>query len=206
MGIELVYYFKNLVRSREETEDARRKALQYRYDSLKAQVNPHFLFNSLNLLHSLVSIDQAQSKSFIYSLASMYRYILAKHNIDRVDVKEEFEFLSSYISVLDMRYSDKLKISIIGDLPEGRQLVPFTLQLLIENVTKHNIISAKKPMNINIHVKETEITVSNPINLSHTVVPGGFGLEYLKELYSAYGQTFHIDNDGETFTAYVPLL
>lgn len=206
MGIELVYYFKHLVRSREETEEARRKALQYRYDSLKAQVNPHFLFNSLNLLHSLVSIDQAQSKSFIYSLASMYRYILAKHNTDKVDAKEEFEFLDSYISVLDMRYDDKLKVSINGELSEGKQLIPFTLQLLIENVTKHNIISAKKPMSVNIHIKENEIIVSNPIIRSHTVNRGGFGLEYLKELYAAYGRNFRIDNDGETFTAHVPLL
>lgn len=98
MGIELVYYSKHLMRSREETEEAHRKALQYRYDALKAQINPHFLFNSLNLLHSLVSIDQAKSKSFIYSFAIMYRYVLAKHNTDKVDAKEEFEFLESYIS------------------------------------------------------------------------------------------------------------
>lgn len=127
LGVEIVYYFTNLSESRKEIEQARRQILQYQYDVLKSQINPHFLFNSLNLLHSLVSIDTAISKQFIQELASMYCYIMAKQGCDRVTVAEEFSFLSSYVSVLEMRYNNKFSVEISGTPSEGREMIPFTM-------------------------------------------------------------------------------
>lgn len=114
MIAEVVYYFQNLSRSIKETEEARLVATQYRYDALKAQINPHFLFNSLNLLYSLVSVDAAKAKEFIGELSRMYRYIMAQHGQESVSVSEEFSFLASYAAVLNMRYGQKFSVNIVG--------------------------------------------------------------------------------------------
>lgn len=206
LGVEMVYYFRHLSKSRQETEDARRQALQYQYDALVAQVNPHFLFNSLNLLHSLVSIDTDKSKIFIQELAIMYRYIMAKQNCDRVKVGEELVFLESYISVLRMRYNNKFEVNILEAPSPEKEIIPFTMQLLIENVTKHNVISSKCPMVVSITSDAEGITVSNPIHPRASDSPGKMGLRYLYKLYSANGKTFSVNNDGHTFIARVPYL
>ena len=206
MGVELVYYFTMLLKSRDETEAAQRQALQYRYDALKAQINPHFLFKSLNLLYSLVSIDNEKSKVFIRELARMYRYVMAYQNKDLVELSEELGFLESYVSVLEIRYNNKFKVTINGEAPRNTYVVPFSMQLLIENVTKHNVISSRFPMNVTVKIDETGVTVSNPIQLRPADSAGNIGIRYLSKLYALHGKCFHVDNDNVTFTAYVPLI
>ncbi|MDE5789746.1 MAG: histidine kinase [Muribaculaceae bacterium] len=206
MGVELVYYFTMLLKSRDETEAAQRQALQYQYDALKAQINPHFLFNSLNLLYSLVSIDNEKSKVFIRELARMYRYVMAYQNKELVELSEELGFLESYVSVLEIRYNNKFKVTINGEAPQNTYVVPFSMQLLIENVTKHNVISSRFPMNVTVKIDETGVTVSNPIQLRPADSAGNIGIRYLSKLYALHGKCFHVDNDNVTFTAYVPLI
>ena len=206
MGVELVYYFTMLLKSRDETEAAQRQALQYQYDALKAQINPHFLFNSLNLLYSLGSIDNEKSKVFIRELARMYRYVMAYQNKDLVELSEELGFLESYVSVLEIRYNNKFKVTINGEAPRNTYVVPFSMQLLIENVTKHNVISSRFPMNVTVKIDETGVTVSNPIQLRPADSAGNIGIRYLSKLYALHGKCFHVDNDNVTFTAYVPLI
>ncbi len=206
LGVEMVYYFTRLSKARQETEEARMQAIQYKYDALKSQINPHFLFNSLNLLYSLVSIDTVRSKRFIRELSRMYRYIMSQQNRERVSVAEEFDFLASYVSVLEMRYNNKFRVSIHGEPDADRYLIPFTMQLLIENVTKHNAITAKSPMDVSIDISDDEIIISNPIYPRETESVSHIGQRYLTQLYASQGKEFHVEKRDGRFTAYVPLI
>lgn len=113
--VEWVFYFQNYVQSCRNMEITERKNIQYRYDVLKSQINPHFLFNSLNLLSSLISIDPRKATKFTISLAAMYRYILANNGKNIISLTKELEFLSSYITILKMRYKDKFNIIFDGE-------------------------------------------------------------------------------------------
>lgn len=206
MGVEMVYYFTRLSKARQETEEARLQAMQYKYDALKSQINPHFLFNSLNLLYSLVSIDTVRSKQFIRELSRMYRYIMAQQNRECVSVAEEFDFLSSFVSVLEMRYNNKFEVTIEGQPGADRYIIPFTMQLLIENVTKHNAITAKSPMTVTIDITDEEIVISNPVYPRETESVSHIGLRYITQLYASRGKTFRVEKDDKKFTAYVPIL
>lgn len=135
--IETLYYGFHFRSTFQEAERQRALALQYHYDMLKAQVNPHFLFNSLNLLYSLVDIDKEKTKEFTIALSNMYRYILVQQGKQVVPLNMELEFLKDYIHVLCIRYCNLFRVEIKGqENIRGNKIVPFTLQLLIENVTK----------------------------------------------------------------------
>ena len=162
LGVETTFYVLNFKSSMREAEAQKQRALQYRYDALKAQVNPHFLFNSLNILYSLIDIDQQKSREFVLSLSQMYRYIMSQQNRDTVPLRDEMDFLHNYVNILMKRYRDQLTVDISGeDSIVRQQLVPYTLQLLIENVTKHNIISTRHPMTVSIIIGPDGVTVSN---------------------------------------------
>jgi len=205
-GIEVLFYFRRLSRMREEMEESRRQAMQYRYDALKAQINPHFLFNSLNILNSLISIDAQRSKRFIHELSRMYRYIMSQHNRETVSVAEEFDFLASYVSILEMRYNNKFSVSLQGEPTAGRRIIPFTMQLLLENVTKHNAITSATPMIVDIHVGSDGITVTNPVYPRENVSGNQFGLRYLTQLYASHDRRFTVEKTDQYFTAHVPYL
>ncbi|GEM_PF-424815 len=206
IAVEGVYYFKQLLLSSKKIDEAQRKALQYQYDALKSQVNPHFLFNSLSLLYSLVTIDPPKAKLFIRELSHMYRYILAKDGCESVSVDDEMEFLASYISVLEMRFDNKFRVEITGTPPQHACIIPFTMQLLVENVTKHNTITALSPMTVKINITSQEITITNPIFPRKANSISNIGLRYITQLYAAHHKTFSVTNDGEHFTAHVPYL
>lgn len=206
MGVEMVYYFNRLSKARQEAEKARLNAIQYKYDALKSQINPHFLFNSLNLLYSLVSIDSVRSKQFIRELSRMYRYIMSQQNRDSVSTTEEFGFLASYVSVLEMRYNNKFSVILNGHPDPDKYLIPFTMQLLIENVTKHNAITGKTPMSVTIDITDEEITISNPLRPKESESVSHIGLRYLSQLYDARGRKFRVEKTDTSFTAHVPYL
>ena len=193
LGVETTFYVLNFKSSMREAEAQKQLALQYRYDALKAQVNPHFLFNSLNILYSLIDIDQQKSREFVMSLSQMYRYIMSQQNRDTVPLRDEMGFLHNYVDILMKRYRDQLTVNISGeDCIAGQQLVPYTLQLLIETVS--------------ITIGADGVTVSNPIQPKASESPSHVGLRYLTELYQAHGKEFAVSNDGATFTAIVPFL
>ncbi len=213
--VEVVYYLRQSQEAVLRAETAKREVLQYQYNTLKSQINPHFLFNSLNILYSLISIDTEQSKKFVVQLSQMYRYIMVHQNVRSTSLHEEIEFLNSYVSVLEMRYHNKFGISIeLRDNVEVEResIIPFTLQLLVENVTKHNIISSTQPMVITFTLCGKYLTVSNPVRRktkeapSPTASSSGIGLRYIAEQYRLHGKDFEIIDDGVNFTAKVPYL
>ncbi|MDW3191331.1 MAG: sensor histidine kinase [Cytophagales bacterium] len=176
------------------------------YESLKNQVNPHFLFNSLNALSSLVYDDQKAAVQFIRKLSEVYRYVLDKKDQEVVPVKDEMAFVESYIYLQKIRFGDNLQLSIEGEQSAGF-VPPLAIQVLVENAIKHNVVSSAKPLEIKIAYKRADIEVSNVINLKKTKDSTGTGLENLKARY-AYLSNVPVDiSDKEgVFKVLLPVL
>lgn len=207
LGMETIYYVLHFRKTLQENEKQRALALQYQYDLLKAQINPHFLFNSLNLLYSLVDIDQQKTKEFTMALSNMYRYLLVHQGKETVPLSMELEFLNDYIHVLSIRYSNLFQVNVNGqENIKDNRIVPFTMQLLIENVTKHNAINKQHRMLVEIDIKKDSICITNPIARRQTESGKGIGLKNIARLYSQWGKMLTIENDGHTFRAMVPFV
>lgn len=206
--VEVAFYIHATKKSMYKAQEQQRKAMQYQYELLKAQVNPHFLFNSLNILYSLISIDPAKSREFTLRLSSLYRYVLLWQNRDTVPIEEEVEFLKSYISILEMRYVDQLTVKITGEgKGRGRMIVPHTLQILVENVPKHNVISTRQPMTVTVAFGDKGITVSNPLKPKETASPSTeIGIKYIQELYNNFRAAVTVNRNDDVFSITVPYL
>ena len=148
----------------ERERKLREENLKYQYRTLKAQVNPHFLFNSLNTLSELVYEDAEKADRYTQKLSGIYRYILENDNKDLVPLEEEIEFVNNYFSLQEER--DKGKISLEIDIHNtgGLKIIPVSLQLLVENALKHNVASKENPLGIRIYLEEDCAVVSNMIN------------------------------------------
>ncbi len=207
-GLESIYY------ARYSAEILRRQALQehetlmYKYEALKAQINPHFLFNSLNILYSFIPPDLGKAREYVLHLSRIYRYTLNHNDKPMVSVRTELDFLESYIKILQIRFHDKLQVSITGlEGHADRNIIPYSLQMLVENVTKHNVITSTSPMTIHIAFSDHDVTVSNPIRPKASDAIGTrFGLSYLRHLYDYHGREFTVYDDGKVFKASVPYI
>lgn len=204
---EILYYTYNYKKTLTEAEENRRLALQYQYDVLKAQINPHFLFNSLNILYSLTGTDPERSRDFILSLSKMYRCVMSRQDKQLTTLMEEIDFLKAYVSVLEVRYYDQLRIEITGEEnAAGHSVVPSTLQLLVENAVKHNVVSTKNPMTVTICIGIDGICVSNPIRFREPESRTGIGLNYIRKQYALYGKHISVKDSGDVFIVKVPFV
>lgn len=132
---------------------------------------------------------------------------MTQQNRERTLLEDELRFLRSYVEVLEMRYYHQFKVEIRGEESVRKQeIIPFTMQLLIENVTKHNVISQRYPLTISVRISENAITVVNPIRPRTSTTSTGIGLRYITDLYRQYGKDFVHCNDGKVFKAVVPFL
>ena len=177
-------------RSAVEAEKYQKESITAQYNSLKNQVNPHFLFNSLNALTNLVYEDQDKAAKFIKQLSEVYRYVLDTQSKEVVLLKEELEFLDSYIFLQKIRFGDSLKIEI--DLTDTKSMVaPLALQLLIENAIKHNIVSSDDPLTIKLTEQGKFIVVENDLQRKITLgePSPGIGLENIKSRYKFLSPT-----------------
>jgi sensor histidine kinase YesM len=165
-------------------EHFQQQSIEAQYQSLKNQVNPHFLFNSLNALTNLVYEDQDKAAKFIKQLSEVYRYVLDTRDKEIVPLSEELKFIESYLFLQQIRFGDKLKVKIIlGELQT--KVAPLAIQMLIENAIKHNEISEENPLTIRIYEEAGFIVVEN--NLQRKKVldeeSGGLGLENICKRY-----------------------
>lgn len=205
-GLEIIYFVKEHIHQIQEISENRQKTLQYQYDALCAQVDPHFLFNTLNILYALIDTDREKSKQAILSLAHTYRYVLDQQGRKEVDLRNEVSFVKEYMQILKLRYGPGLEIEM-NEPPEGlHYLIPFSLQLLVENVVKHNKVSESEPMRVTLFFTDDSLTVSNPIHRKASFPSTRRGLEYLDKLYAAYGKTVEVTTDNDTFTVKVPFI
>lgn len=144
-------------------EKLKTEMMAYKYESLRNQINPHFLFNSLNVLSDLVYDDQAIAVKFIQQLSDLFRYVLDSRDKELVSLKEELEFIYSYTFLLKTRFEDKLKIDIDVQPAPDDYIVPMTLQLLIENAVKHNEVSEAFPLRISVRKTDDWLEVENSL-------------------------------------------
>jgi len=154
-------FLKNWKESFQEAERFKAEMLMYKYESLQNQINPHFLFNSFNVLSDLVYEDQNKAIDFIRQLSQLFRYVLDSRDKELVTIREELEFLKAYSYLLQTRYEEKLSIRQEFEAREHEMIVPMTLQLLIENCVKHNEISASQPLTIQIERNGEYLKVEN---------------------------------------------
>jgi two-component system LytT family sensor kinase len=145
-----------------EAEQAKRESIRSQYEALKNQVNPHFLFNSFTVLNELIFEDPTVASHYLEQLSKVYRYILKNNEVNQVTVEKEIEFLKSYIHLLDIRYGANFQMEIDLDEQALRsKLPPITLQILLENAVKHNIISKERPLKVGIFSKDNQVWVTN---------------------------------------------
>ncbi len=184
--------------------------LQSQFEVLKQQVNPHFLFNSLNVLTSLIKIDADLAETFTEQLSKVYRYVLENKDKDIVPLRVEMEFLHAYIFLLNIRFKDKIFVNItVNDSFSEMNVVPLALQLLLENAIKHNSFSKKSPLYIDIHVSDDMylVVANNLQNRENQMVSTGVGLENIRKRYELVSQknpVFQMKDD--KFVAQIPLL
>ncbi|MBA4053778.1 MAG: histidine kinase, partial [Marivirga sp.] len=195
-----------------QTEQLKKENALAQFEALKNQISPHFLFNSLSILSSLVHIDANLSEKFIDKLSKAYRYILEQKDNETVSLKTELDFLNSYAFLLKIRFENKfdVKISITDREAEKYHIAPLALQLLIENCVKHNRMSEKEPLVITILIKDDYLVVVNPVRprseLERTTSTG-IGLANIKNRYQLLTKSpVQIEQDEELFTVKIPLI
>lgn len=179
--------------------------------SLKNHLDPHFLFNNLNILSSLIDKDKGLSKDFLDKFAEVYRVILKSKDEDLISLEEELEFISSYIYLLKTRFEENIQFEMqIKADDKYKMLPPLTLQLLVENAIKHNIISEKKPLKVRIKsADDNRLVIENtlykkPAELKEV---GGSGLENIKKRYNYFSDDeIVIEENAEAFIVKIPLL
>jgi two-component system LytT family sensor kinase len=182
------------------------------FEALKNQVSPHFLFNSLSILSSLLHVDANLSEKFIDQLSKAYRYILEQKDNETVSLKTELDFLNAYAFLLKIRFENKfnVKISVTDREAEKYHIAPLTLQLLIENCVKHNRMSQKEPLIVTILIKDDYLVVINPVRPRseiERITSTGIGLANIKNRYQLLTKSpVQIGQDEELFTVKIPLL
>ncbi len=193
-----------------EAEELKRMSAQAELQIVKNQINPHFLFNNLNVLSTLIMQNNSEANHFIEAFSKVYRYILNNHEKELVELKTELHFLEPYIFLLKTRFTEGLNINL--DIPEnfGRfQIIPAALQMLIENAIKHNVVSRNKPLYIDVHINDNnKIVISNNLQAKQTVENStGIGLLNIIKRYEAVSkQDVAIKNDAKNFSVSLPLI
>ena len=192
------------------TERGQKHHAQFRYDRLKQQINPHFLFNSLNILDYLVQEHETERASaFIRKLAGTYRYMLRKEDEQLVPLEEELEFARKSVDLLRERFTNGFDVET--DIPQEllrRHVVPCSLQLLIENATKHNVVSPEQPLRVRIEARGDRLAVSNNLQLRlNAPASTGVGLRNIRRQYLDLSERPVVVEQTDTeFRVQLPLL
>lgn len=202
---ELIYYFRSEQKAIADSEKAKREVLLFQHETLKAQINPHFLFNSLNVLSSLIYINPNNANKFTKALSKTYRYVLSLNQQPEISVAEELDALDSYIFLMNMRFENSFTFTVNKTAAsEKNNLIPLTLQLLLENAFKHNIATEELPLDITVTLGDEYIMVENNIQPSNDTDKGGIGLKYLTKQYRLYGREVVVEHTEALFTVKVP--
>ena len=209
--VNAVYFLLRQFRQAQlEAAELKKVSAQAQLQLLKAQINPHFLFNNFNVLSSLVDKDPKIAQEFIQQLASVYRYVLDQNNKELVTLGEEMQFLRSYGYLLNKRFNGGLRINF--DVPDSHlhyYIVPVALQMVFENAIKHNVNSHSRPLHIRVSVDDSpSIIVVNNIQPKADVEPSTrVGLANIRQRYQFITKrTIHILRTEDTFRVILPLL
>jgi len=191
-----------------ETEHFKQAQLTAKYETLNSQVNPHFLFNSLNVLSSLVKKDPTKAETFIHHLSDIYRNILDLRKEELIPLSKELETLDAYKFLLETRYENRLIVDCKLPKADNIFIVPLSLQMLLENAVKHNASTKKDPLRIRIFMEGKTVWIVNNKRVLNETVPGKkMGLENIRERYQlATGQAIQVIDTSEEFKVGLPLI
>ncbi|MGY3794657.1 sensor histidine kinase [Aquimarina sp. 433] len=207
---EAIYLYNRLKKSIREEEQTKQVMIQAQLDTLRNQARPHFLFNSLNTLRDIIDQDSKEdAKGFVDNLSDVYRFIIESGNSNIISLEKELKFAKAYIHIQSERFGENLQVH--WDIPEDKlsiMIVPMSLQLLLENAIKHNVVSRSKPLIINVSTRKNRLVVRNKIQAKSTQTPSTkIGLKNIEKRYQLIAdKTPIIYNDGENFIVTLPLL
>lgn len=211
-----VCYLRSYIKARDEKQalevallKEKEIALQSQLNSLKLQINPHFMFNNFNNLMALIEEDTQQAETFLSNLSKVYRYIIANIDRDLIPIADEIKFLHSYLYLMKVRHGIGVVIRISTDVKEsGGFLPPAVLQLLVENAIKHNSFSAEHPLVINITLDDGCITVSNIKSpLLSEIKSTRLGLKNIVERYALLcDKKVDISNSDNIYSVSLPII
>lgn len=204
-------FLRSWRRSEVEAEKFQKESIKSQLEALKNHLDPHFLFNNLNILSSLIDKSADQSKEFLDRFAEVYRFILQNEGVELVSLRQELDFVDSYLYLLKVRFEDMIRFDM--DLPPeilSKYLPPLTLQMLIENVIKHNIVSETKALTITVRPKDNNyIIIRNNLQLRKVQSRKGekSGLKNIVSRYAYYTdkEVFYGEENGQ-FVVRIPLL
>jgi two-component system, LytTR family, sensor kinase len=206
----IFFYFREYKTKWVEAEQLKRISAQSELQLVKSQINPHFLFNNLNVLSALVMQNNQEANKFIEAFSQVYRYILNNQEKELVYLKTELDFIKPYIFLLEKRFSQGLSITIeIPERYENNYIIPASLQMLIENAIKHNIATRVKPLHILLHANgNNTLSVSNNLQLRESVENSTeVGLQNIMKRYMLVsGKTVLVDKTTDNFKVTLPLL
>jgi len=214
LSIVIVFHFVYFYNRKQKQKIKEQKVIagtaSAKFDALKNQLDPHFLFNSLNVLTSLIDENPENAQKFTTSLSKIYRYVLEQKNKDLIAVDQELKFAKTYMSLLKMRFEDSLVFSMPehSTNPESK-VVPLSLQLLLENAVKHNIVTSSKPLHITIYENSGFLIVENNLQIKQVVKSNssGVGLNNIKQRYALLtNKQISIAEDKNTFSVSLPML
>jgi two-component system, LytTR family, sensor kinase len=207
----ILFFFREYRQQWKEAEELRRSSEQAQIQLIKSQINPHFLFNNLNVLSSMVIKNNPEANHFIEEFSKVYRYILNNQEKELVPLQSELEFIKPYIFLLSKRFDNSIQVSI--NIPEHYKnchVVPAALQMLIENAIKHNIVSSQRPLHIDIHANgnQTLIVTNNLQPRMATEEPSTkIGLQNIMKRYEIIsGRDVIVKKTDDKFEVVLPLL
>lgn len=206
---ESIYFMNELRKSVEEKETLKRENLKAQLNALKTQVNPHFLFNNLNTLTAIIPDTPDQAIEFVQQMSKVYRHILEVQDEKTIPLQDELDVLKAYGFLLKTRFGDNLDIDI--DVPAEKlkqKIVPLSLQLLMENAIKHNIVSSAKPLKIKVFAENGHLLVSNNLQVKSQLIEStGIGLNNIRNRYKLLSNDeVIVKENGESFTVSIPLI
>lgn len=203
---DLIKYWKKSI---EKNEELKRENLLAKYEALKNQVNPHFLFNNLNTLSGMVEQKHELATDFIKKLSDIYRYVLEQKEKELVSIKDEIKFVDDYVFLSKMRFGKGLIFNSNITNDQNLTVVPLGIQMLVENAIKHNIISDDMPLKIEMEIENGFVIVRNNIQKKKTINSGKepLGLENLKKRYAYLsGASVEVIESDSMFIVKLPII
>ncbi len=207
--VHAIYFFKALTNKKVQEHKVISKTETAKFESLKNQLDPHFLFNSLNVLTALIHENPKQAEKFTTKLSKIYRYVLQQKNQDLIEVTQELQFAKTYMDLLKIRFENAIDFIIPEDLDNDTlKIVPLSLQLLLENAVKHNVISPNKKLKITIYKEHNYLVIENNINPKNNLANSTkIGLNNIIERYALVTSSkVIITNNQQIFTVKLPIL
>ncbi len=206
-----LHFLNHWQRSEIEMERFQKESMSSQLETLKSHLDPHFLFNNLNILAALIDKDKDQSQEFLGRFAQVYRTMLLTKAEDLITLEEEMNFIETYIYLIRTRFQDFIQFRMEVDEDESMMYMmpPLTLQMLIENAVKHNNITAEKPLVIRIYRKNARLFIENNVNEKpeDLKTKSGTGIKNIQARYKYYtDEEVLINRVGEVFRASLPLI